>query len=270
MEAISFVILGLTYMDALPPVEKILAMLACVFFVTLGSYGFNSVTDFQEDSVNKPLSQINTGRKTWRDILNFSLACKLLAVASAYFISWAVLAAVSIILLGSFFYSSTPLGGGRLKDMLIIKNITIALLWSVLLLLPMLAWGASIPLAFLAVVFFVFTHDFISSVLSDLKDVEGDRQAGIKTFPSVYGERNTLALLASANILGLAAILAGWMFLGLKPYLFLLPLACASRAYMFSLIYSKRQSAAEVYRKLDRPTETALGPLALVGRLLVH
>ena len=270
LEAVSFVILGLTYLDALPPMEKTVSMLACVFFVTLGTYGFNNVTDSREDSVNKPNSVVISGRKTRRQIMNFSLACKLLAIISAYFISCEVLMLVSIILLGSFFYSSAPLGGERLKDMLLVKNITIALLWSVLLLLPMLAWGAAVPFAYLVVVFFVFTHDFISSVLSDLKDVDGDRHAGIKTFPSVYGEKNTLLLIASINVIGCAAIFSGWMFLGLKTYLILLPLACVSRAYMVSLIYSGKQSAADVYRKFDRPTETALGPLALIGRLLMQ
>ena len=270
IEAVSFVILGLTYMDALPQVETIIAMIACVFFGAMGTYGFNNVTDFKEDSINKPQSAINAGRKTGRDILNFSLACKLISLISAYFISWAVLAVVSVILLGSFFYSSKPLGGGRLKDVFIVKNVTIAMFWSILLLLPMLAWGAPVPLAYLTVVFFVFTHDFISSVLSDLKDVEGDRHAGIRTFPTVYGEKNTLLLLAVINISGLAAIFAGWMFLGLKTYLILLPLACVLRAYMFSLIYSGEQSAADVYRKFDRPAETSLGPLALIGRLFAR
>jgi 4-hydroxybenzoate polyprenyltransferase len=257
-------------MGVLPQAEKIIAMLACVFFVTLGAYGFNSVTDFREDAVNKPLSQINTGRKTWRDILNFSLASKLIALVAAYFISWTVLLVVSIILIGSFLYSSKPMGGERLKDMFIVKNITIALLWSLLTLLPMLAWGFSVPFAYMSVVFFVFTHDFISSVLSDLKDVKGDKAAGIRTIPTVFGEKNTLALLSAANILGLLAIFSGWVFLGLKAYLFLLPLACILRAYMIWLIGSDKLPVAEVYRKFDRPTETAFGPLALIGRLIMR
>jgi len=270
IEAVSFMILSLTYMDALPPAGTIAALIACVFFVTLGVYGFNNVTDFHEDSINKPHSAVMSGRKTCRQILNFSLLCKLFAVISAYFISWAALIVVSVIILGSFFYSSKPIGGGRLKDMFLVKNVTIALLWAMLLLLPMLAWGVAVPFPYFIVVFFVFTHDFISSVLSDLKDVEGDRHAGIMTFPAVYGEKNTLMLLASVNMAGLAAIFAGWLFLDLKIYLVLLPIVCVSRAYMFSLIYSGKQSAADVYHKFDRPTETALGPLAVLGRIFVH
>jgi geranylgeranylglycerol-phosphate geranylgeranyltransferase len=257
-------------MDVLPPVEKIIAMLVCIFFVTMGAYGINHVTDRNEDLVNKPNSPINTGRKTERQILVFSLACKLIAIVSAALISPAALAVVSIIVLGSFFYSFKLIGGERLKDILIVKNIVIALLWAIVPLLPMLAWGFSVPFAYLIVVFFVFTHDFISSVLSDLKDVKGDKAAGIRTFPSVYGEKNTLLLLASVNLAGILVIIAGWLFLGLKTYLILLPIMVILRSYMIWLIYSGKQSAADVYHKFDRPTETAVGPLALIGRFIMR
>ncbi len=271
IEAVSFILLGLTYIEMLPPADKIIAMMVSIFFTTLGVYAFNNVTDYKEDLINKPRSAIIAETISKQNILIYSLTCKLVAMISALFISWAVFAVVSIIILGSIFYSYKPAsGGGRLKDIFIIKNLTIALLWSFVPLIPLLAYGFAVPKEFLVVIFFVFISGFISSITSDLKDMEGDNKAGVKTFSTEYGENVTLIFLNIINTIGLMVIVYGWFFLSLKIYLFLLPLLCISRYYSFWLISRKKKSAAYVYRKYDCLGETALGPLALIGRLFIH
>lgn len=270
IEAASFIVLGLAYMDVLPPFEKIIPMLSCAFFGTLGIYSFNVVTDRNEDFINKPFSAINLGRKTERHILYFSLICKLIALVSAYLISLAVFDIVGIVILGSFIYSHKMMAGGRLKDMFILKNISVAFFWALTPLIPMLVYEFSIPSAYLAIVFFVFISGFISSMTSDLKDVRGDQKAGIKTFPAVFGMEMTLIFLFVLNTLGVIALAVGWLSMGLKVSMFLLPLVCISRYYSFWLIGTGKKSAAYVYHNIDGPSETAMGPLALLGRLILH
>ena len=122
----------------------------------------------------------------------------------------------------------------------------------------------------LIVIFFVFISGFISTIVSDMKDVEGDKRNGVKTFPTVYGVNKTLAFLTAINSLGLFAIIIGWFFLNLRIYLVLLPIMCISRYYEFWLIKSGKKSAAYVYSKIDCPSETSIGFFALIGRLFVH
>jgi len=106
--------------------------------------------------------------------------------------------------------------------------------------------------------------------MSDLKDAEGDELTGVKTFPSVYGLRRTLLFLTALNTIGLLSIVAGWLLLNLKSYLLILSIVNISRYYAFFLIGSGIKSASYTYSKIDIPTLTTFGLLALIGRLLIH
>jgi 4-hydroxybenzoate polyprenyltransferase len=107
-------------------------------------------------------------------------------------------------------------------------------------------------------------------MLSDLKDLDGDKRAGLKTFPTVHGLDATLKLLVIVNTLGIIALISGWLFFSLKVSMFLLPLIAISRYYVLWLVSSGQKSAYYVYDKFDRPTESSIGPLAIIGRLLIH
>lgn len=85
------------------------------------------------------------------------------------------------------------------KKFTIVKNIIIGFVWASSVLLI----GASTRI-FNEIIFsffcFVFLRDFSNSIFFDIRDVNGDKKAGIKTIPIILGIKKTLLLLNIINI----------------------------------------------------------------------
>jgi len=94
---------------------------------------------------------------------------------------------------------SIRIAGFRLKDITGIKNISVSLPWAVIgAFLPITVYLGDlilIPLLF----YFFFTKLIINTVLFDVRDIEGDRLAGVRTVPSVIGRKRTQLLLLILN-----------------------------------------------------------------------
>jgi 4-hydroxybenzoate polyprenyltransferase len=88
----------------------------------------------------------------------------------------------------------------KLKGGLGRKNIVIGLTWGGNITLVLSAWTGS--LATLGTIFlFYFFKLFINSAIYDIKDLEGDLAAGIRTLPAFFGEGKTRKILFSLCIL---------------------------------------------------------------------
>jgi 4-hydroxybenzoate polyprenyltransferase len=265
---ISFILLGITYLDAPLSWEMVAASLAAGFFTTLGIYSFNHVTDLSEDRVNKPDSALVSGRLSENQILAFSFICKGLAILSAYFVGWASMALVAGAALVSFLYSYRLFGVGRLKDIYVVKSITVAATYAASLGVPVLGVGSGISPTYWILVFFVFIQILIGTIVADLKDVEGDRKSGVKTIPAAIGKERTMVALIALNSIALLALICGFWAWGLKQYLLLLPLVCLWRYYTFGAMYENRMAIEDIYVKMDNPTYIMTGVLALIGKYL--
>lgn len=99
--------------------------------------------------------------------------------------------------MGAFY--SIKISNFRLKDIVGIKNITIALSWAVI--------GTFLPLAvsfhsfiLISLIFyFFFIRVFIGSIVFDVRDIEGDRISGVRTIPVAFGEHKTKIFLLILN-----------------------------------------------------------------------
>jgi 4-hydroxybenzoate polyprenyltransferase len=72
------------------------------------------------------------------------------------------------------------------------------------------------------VAYFIFLKLFINSILFDVRDIEGDQKAGVRTIPAALGTRNTRTLLLFLNstlVVWIAVSLVKGMF---YPYFFVL------------------------------------------------
>lgn len=261
-----FIVLGITYIDEPLSFEKIIACLAVGFFMPLGVYSFNLVTDCGEDIINKRNSVVITGRKSSFQIMCFSFLCKGTAILASFFIGWASFTIVFTIAVISFLYSY-GFGFGRFKEMFLLKNITIAMGWSMLLLVPAFAGNFPFEPVFLILVFFVFAHCVISSTISDLKDVEGDSKNNVKTLPTEIGLKRTLLALSLVNAAAFLAIIIGVLFFQLKPYLLILLPVSVDRQYAFWII-EKGAPVPYVYATIDNPTCAIIGLLGVVGKII--
>ena len=195
-------------------------LLIATFFLGISIYSLNRVTDLEEDSINLP----DRGQffKKNRDYLLFaSLESINIAVILAFFSKPSAIIIILFAFFIAFFYD---IGTRRLrlKNILLLKNITIAGTMTIAAVLLPLVVHTNISFVVLMVAYFIFLNIFIESVLHDVRDIDGDRKAGVRTIPGYLGRnktRNLLLLLNSTLVVWVAFSLFQTIF---YPYIVVL------------------------------------------------
>lgn len=264
---ISFILMGISYLDTPLSTEEVIASLAAGFFLTLGIYSFNHLTDYAEDKINKPDSILVSGRRTPLQVLAFSFVCKGLAAISALFLSRESFVLACILILVSFLYSY-KFFGYRLKDIFVVKSLTVAGSYAAILGIPALATGAPISQGLVFIAFFVFSHILIGTIIADLADIDGDTKSGVKTIPAALGPEKTLWLLVALNTISFIALLASLFFWHLKEYLIILSWICLWRYYTFLEIHENKKQIRYIYAYMDNPTYAMAGALVLLAKFI--
>lgn len=264
--AVSFIIIGITYMDQELPPDKIVAALAAGFFVSLGVYSFNYQTDYMEDSINERSSAFIAGRKTASQILGFSFLCKSLAILSALMLGWIPFIIICTIVVLSFLYSYKIFGFMRLKELSGVKNLITSVSWAVLPTVPIFVFGFDIGPGLILLLLFLFLQILIGSMIGDMKDARGDAENQIITIPVILGGR-AVALLYVLNLASLAILFLGILIGGLKTHFILLPLAVVWRHYTLTMIENAWKTMKYIYNYMNFMTYPLLALLAVIGRL---
>ncbi len=182
-------------------VTLLIASSLCIFSI----YSLNKLSDIKEDSINNP-ERVGFIKK-YKSIIIFAVIASFIASILISFLQnpFAVLIMLFPFLMGIFY--SIKVSNIRLKDIVGIKNFTVAVSWAVI--------GAFLPLAvnfgdfilITLIFYFFFIRVFIGSIASDVRDIEGDRASGVRTIPVVFGMHRTkifLLLLNSSLLLWLA------------------------------------------------------------------
>jgi 4-hydroxybenzoate polyprenyltransferase len=165
-------------------------------------YALNGLSDGAEDSVNNR-ARATALRRSAAWTLGGSLLA-MMASGAALAVRGRLLPLYPIVMLIGVAYSFRVIpspwapGGGwvRLKDVPLVKNLTIACTWTAAVFLaPLLDAGASSRMlagfAFLALTYALLIAE--NSIYSDLRDEVGDRQAGIRTLATYLGARRVFA-----------------------------------------------------------------------------
>jgi 4-hydroxybenzoate polyprenyltransferase len=99
----------------------------------------------------------------------------------------------------------------------VVKNLVVGFAWGTTLsFIPLLVTGTPVTLTTVVTLVFFFTYAFIASTLPDIRDREGDAQAGVRTIPVVIGEERTLNLIILLNLfIGIGATVISAVFLSL-------------------------------------------------------
>ncbi|BBB32564.1 4-hydroxy-3-methylbut-2-enyl diphosphate reductase [Thermotomaculum hydrothermale] len=106
----------------------------------------------------------------------------------------------------------------RLFDIPGSKNIIYALAWSIVIVFnPLFIYGKSNALSSFLMFLFVFTVVFVGSILSDIKDIQGDKFYGRETLPILIGTERALRIanwlvIILILFIGVAAITDGQNF----------------------------------------------------------
>lgn len=177
-------------------------------FSLLGAfiYIFNKATDMQEDAIN--LAGLPIEKKHYRQVIIAALIC--LVVPIPFLFQWPTLLILYIGLGGIGYFYSKPLKfwsyRRRLKDVFFVKNAVSAASWgAVPALVPALYQGQELGIETFLIWLNTFFFVFAIEVVWDIRDIEGDKAAGVKTIPNVYG-------VWPAKIFCLVPILAFFVF----------------------------------------------------------
>lgn len=202
----------------------------CLVFIV---YSFDDEFDSYSNSSGWKYSQYF---KTITEYFAFLIATAFIAENS---LSWQGFGASLFIGIIGFLYSAPIIinkKSFRLKNLYIIKNVTIGLGWGALLLL------GSQQFSSVLVAYFIFTsvQVYIGSVLRDFDDIEVDRKFGVNTLPLVLGEQKALFTLRKLNLL--SGLIVFLFFLSTRMTIvefFLLLLVCLWREWVLRSFLKK-------------------------------
>lgn len=209
-------------------------------------YVLNQLNDLQTFKHNEPEKTWFYHR--WRGVMGGSAAmAAVLGIALAFLLGTAVgLIYVFAMLMGlaytvKWFPKTNMIRIHRLKDIPASKDVFTGVGWAVAtVVLPAVAWAGEVNMAAGSIAFiFTFTLVYIRSVLSDIRDIRGDRLVGRETIPIMIGVDGAKVFLALVTA-GMASLLvssAGGGLVG--PFAYVLT---ASIGYtgMYLWLYHKK------------------------------
>lgn len=172
-----------------------------VFAATLFVYNLNRITDVSEDATNVP-GRVEFVRTYGRFWIAVGVLLYLLATGLAVTRNLPRAEFMAVPPLVGLLYS---FGG---KRVLLLKNLLVGASWGLIPLGVGTYFGRlwTVDVLFLAVhVCVVIT---LAAIVFDVKDIEGDRAAGIRTIPVVSGPRRTRVLTQAGNALAGVGIIA--------------------------------------------------------------
>jgi len=209
--------------------EPNLVISFAVFLISFCVYSLDKVADVNNDRTNMPeRCGFLAGRRNM--VIAYSFAAYIGALAIVWMIEPMAVPVVFIPFLANAFYGTKLISGvPRLKDIPVMKNLIVAIAWS---LTTILIAGYQVlfsaPFMVGMVVYFMLIKTFIDTVLYDVRDVKGDREAGVKTMPVLLGEKKTIAALLLLN-----STLIPWIMLAHES---VRPLAAILTVYGYAYI----------------------------------
>lgn len=172
-----------------------------VFAATLFVYNLNRITDMSEDATNVP-GRVEFVRTYGRFWLAVGVLLYLLATGLAVARDLPRAEFTAVPLLVALLYSL------KAKRILLLKNFLVGASWGLIPLGVGTYFGRlwTIDVLFLAVHVCVIIT--LAAIVFDIKDIEGDRAAGIRTVPVLFGPRATRVLTQTGNALAGAGVVA--------------------------------------------------------------
>jgi 4-hydroxybenzoate polyprenyltransferase len=210
---------GLVYVAAY--IQGVDCMPVCsiiMFLLGFSVYNLNRKTDEAEDAINHQERYRFTKKYERSLYLTAVIGCILALILGAFYGLMTFFMVLFPLLLG-ILYSIPCLppstGYRRLKEIPLLKNIIVGIAWGVpLTFIPLLV--TDMPVTFAAAICLVYlcSFVFIASVLPDVRDMEGDKQSGIRTIPVVIGAEKTMILITAINlVVGIAAIIVSAVYI---------------------------------------------------------
>jgi 4-hydroxybenzoate polyprenyltransferase len=175
---------------------------------------WNRLTDVEEDTLNCPDDLKNAQTKS-RAIKVFCYTSGTIAILLAFFTepTWKIAGLIAFGATTGYFYN-TPLWHSkpnlRLKNMFIIKNLSSGAGWSAgLLIFPMMRTHTQPDRLFFTAFVYMFAMIMTYEIMWDIRDVEGDTRARIRTLPIVLGINSARIYTVILQFVCLGIIISG-------------------------------------------------------------
>jgi 4-hydroxybenzoate polyprenyltransferase len=180
------------YLDSPWSIETAIFCVATILTV----YFANKSTDLLEDFVNNKIHQHDKNKCLTIAII-LGIGCYLYSSFKQMNIMY-----ISILLTG-FLYSfrlipTIRTDFIRIKDIPVLKNLVVSFYWSVpTVMIPFWVAKKEVNISSDAITLMIIlgVSTFVSTIISDVIDEKGDRVAGIKTLPVLFGGKKTLNIL---------------------------------------------------------------------------
>ena len=183
-------------------------------------YSWNRLHDFREDLINSPIAA-RLAIKSRSAIQSFCMVAVPISLGLSLLRGekWAVSLLIFVVIIG--FLYSTPLSQHsprkRLKNIFLVKNLISILGWSLLTVVyPAAHSGASINVHHWFAFMVMSATVFIVEIIWDIRDLDGDQQAGIKTIPVELGVTAAIQWVVAINSFS-ALITLGGLYFGVLP-----------------------------------------------------
>ena len=164
-----------------PAISVILPVFVVMFF-TIGANTLNDYFDYEIDKINRPDRAISSGLVLRNQALILSLLFFIIGVLIALRLnkdSQLLSIGVSLPLIIAY--------NVKLKNYPLIGNIIVSLILAMSFIYAGLVFKKTEPLIIPALLAFGLT--LIREIVKDLADINGDKSAGLMTFPIIYGEK---------------------------------------------------------------------------------
>lgn len=188
-----------------------LHLLAIAYLIPLISYSFDYYKEMNKDILTNPerAEYMSRNIKIYPYVIGSYILLLVALLALTMNINMIVFTAALIIsgvVYGKFLKGFT-------RKIVAFKNIYTALMWALLgsIMIP-IYYSVNIDTFFMLMLAFVFLKVILNVMFFDLKDLEGDREEGLKTLPVVLGKSGALKFLNGLNLLAFVPLAIGiWM-----------------------------------------------------------
>lgn len=210
----------------------LLLIAAATILIAAGGYVINDYFDIKIDRINRPDQLIVTQYISKENAMRLSIGLSGVGMVCGLVAAWLLRSSTIAILFAIipgllWFYSSSY------KRLLIIGNVTIALLSALSPMMVALANVAQLQLKYSTILpyttlehdiyawvggfsLFAFLLTWIREIVKDLQDQMGDRELECHSMPIVWG--NTVTKIVVTVLIVLTTVLIGWFWYSLLPF----------------------------------------------------
>ncbi len=180
--------------------------------LTFAVYGSDRIAGLEADAESAPRRTAFVRRHADRLYvlvsLSYGVAVALAVLGGPVAFGLALLPGAVWLFYASEWVSSAETPLPRLKDVLLLNSVLVAVAWSLVVVFLPVAFGGGRVTPGVGVVFVFFVlATFVNTEIPNVRDVESDRSAGVATLPVAFGVRRTRGVLY--GVVALDAVLVG-------------------------------------------------------------